>query len=199
MIHIGFVGNCQLLSLCFFTQFLLKENQEYTVRYISYDNTFNIHIDKWSDKCNNKILDYSEGIEYLMKCDYIIYNKIKKDTSIFFNTECIESYAKQNCKLISITSIYIQIEKYYQDISELLYRDITLNNTIKISTIIYEYMKDKELVNIKDLLITKNHPTTFLFLIIINKLCEIIEISSYSKEVFDLLIKNNNIMELPMC
>lgn len=60
-------------------------------------------------------------------------------------------------------------------------------------------MKDKELVNIKDLLITKNHPTTFLFLIIINKLCEIIEISSYSKEVFDILIKNNNIMELPMC
>lgn len=67
-----------IITMFFFTQFLLKENQEYTVRYISYDNTFNIHIDKWADKCNNKILDYSEGIEYLMKCDYIIYNKIKK-------------------------------------------------------------------------------------------------------------------------
>jgi hypothetical protein len=199
MIYIGFVGNCQLLSLCFYTQFLLRENNEYTVRYISYDNAFNVHIESWADKCNNKILNYSDGIEYLKKCDFIIYNKIKSTSSVYFNTECIMSYAKEDCKLISITSIFIIFEKYYQDISELLYRDIQLDNTIKISIIIYEYMKNKDLNCLHDLLITKNHPTTLLFLNIIDKICDIINIPSYNKETVDFLIQNRNLMELPLC
>lgn len=198
MITIGFVGNCQLLSLCFYTQFLLKDNPEYTVRYVCYDNSFHEHLDRWSDKCHSKILDYSEGIDYLMKCDYIIYNKIKDRTSVFFNADALQSYAKPSCVLVSITSIFIELDKYQTGVSELLYRDIIQCNTIKVSTMIYEYMK-QEGKQLSDLLITKNHPTTYLFMVIMEELCNIMGLKPYGRELFNTLVQNRNLMELPLC
>ena len=190
MIYIGIVGNCQMVSICFFLQKLL-ENKEYDIRWISYSDVFNIHLSEWSDKCKNKILNVQEGIEFIKKCDYILYQKIRKETSPYFNTEDLKNYKKPTAKIFSISKILVPFENYQESILKFKEVDEDENNNIKVSKII------ENIKNINIILINKYHPTTFLFLEIIKHICRHIGVNFFSPNVYHNLIKRPNIMGLP--
>ena len=189
MIYIGIVGNCQMVSICFFLQKLL-ENKEYDIRWISYSDAFNIHLTQWSDKCKNKILNVHEGIEFIKKSDYILYQKIRKETSPYFNTEDLENYKKPTAKIFSISKIFVPFENYQESILKFKEVDENENNNIKVSKII------ENIKNINIILINKYHPTTFLFLEIIKHICRHIDVDFFPPKVYHNLIRRPNIMGL---
>lgn len=191
MISIGFIGNCQTVSLCYFLQELLQGNTNYKIQWCCYEDDFKEIIEKerWADKCKNKIYNKTESMRFLEGCDYIIYQHISEDTSPFFNTKCLEYYAKDTCKLISMPCIYLKYDSYDTSILELKKREKTQNVTITVSNL---FTKE----NYKNLLLTYNHPTTFLFLELLKQICKIMNIEFFNKEQIDNYLKDKNHMGL---
>ena len=191
-IKIAFVGNCQMVSLCYFLQQLLGL-QLFDIKWINYNDAFATHLHSWSDKCLHKILNANEGIEFLKNCDSIIYQNIKRETSPFFNSENIFSYKKKECLLISITSIHLDINSYDESINKLKEIDDNNNNTIKVSRIIEKYYPHHKLL----LSLSLNHPSTFLFLEILREICSIMNIPFFKENVYNTFCRNSNFMDLP--
>lgn len=188
--HITFIGNCQTLSLCFFFQELL-ENQNYSVYWISYDDEFNEHVQDWTDKCKNKILFQDEAIERIEESDIIIYQEIRLDKSAFSNREKLLEIKKETCRLITVPSIRFDYNHYEKSINKLIIRENTKNTDIKVSNIFNKFKKYK-------LMLSPRHPKTSLFLEMVKELCKFIDIPFFTKEKYKTFIENNNFMELPI-
>ena len=188
MINITFIGNCQTVSLCFYFQKLLLHKNFY-VSWISYGDKFTKHLSKWSDKCINKIINYDDGIKQIKKSDIIIYQQIGLHKSTFCNTETLRSL-NNNCKLILIPSIYVNYNDFENSIKELINRETKNNVDIKVSNILLKFKN-------KNLMLTQNHPKTFLFMELVKLLCEIVNIDFFTKEQYYHFIRNENYMGLP--
>ena len=191
MIYIGLVGNCQTVGLCILLQELIKDNSNYSVYWCCYGDEFIQHLTDWSDDCN-KILNYQESVNYLKKCDFIIYQNVCEEKSPFLNKKCIQSYKKPDTKLISISSIYLNYDYFDASIIELQKREIEHNITIPVSDIFLKY-KDTD----KQLLLNVHHPTTLLFFEILKIICSMIGIGFYDDDTYNYYVQNKNYVKLP--
>lgn len=72
---ITFIGNCQTTSLCFYFQELLGD---YNIYWLLYDNQFIKHLNEWSDKVKNKIINYDISLDIIKNSDVIVYQEISK-------------------------------------------------------------------------------------------------------------------------
>lgn len=177
--NITFIGNCQILSLCFyFQQLLLQEN----ICYVLYDEIFKQDLGCWSMKCKNIILDYNETIQKIKDSDIIIYQNLS-------NRNTLSEITKKSCKLIKIPYIYLHYDDFDNSIRELIERENKNNVNIKISNLFYKF-KDN------NLMLTYKHPTTFLFMEIIKIICDLLNINFFTEEQYNHFIKNKNYMEL---
>jgi len=186
--NITFIGNCQTVSLCFYFQQLLNENNN--ICWVLYGEEFKPHIDDWSVKCKNKITDYDESLKKLKDSDIIIYQNIDVKKSLFSNTDTLREIAKNTCKLIKIPSIHLIYDDFDNSIKELINRENENNVDIKISNILYNF-KDT------NLMLTCWHPKTFLFMEVIKVLCNLLNYNFFTEEQYNNFLKNENYMELP--
>jgi hypothetical protein len=186
--NITFIGNCQTLTLCFYFQQLLNENNN--IYWILYGEEFKEHLGNWSVKCKNKIIDYHDSIQQIKDSDIIIYQEIDVKKSLFSNTNMLCLIKKNTCKLIKIASIYLIYDDFNNSINELIHRENENNVDIKISNILYKF-KD---IN---LMLTSNHPKTFVFMEIIKLLCNLLNYNFFTEEQYNNFLKNENYMELP--
>lgn len=186
---ITFIGNCQLISLCFFFQELQQIDN--TVYWVSYSDNFNKHLAMWSDKCKNKILNYDDGIKVIENSDVIIYQNISLEKSFFCNKETLNKIKKNSCIMIQLPHIYFDYNDYNNSIIELEKRENKKNVDLKVSPIFKNYKNH-------NLMISKKHPKTFLFLRITYILCCILNIQYFTKDKYYTYLKNDNYMELPI-
>ena len=184
--NITFIGNCQTVALCFYFQQLLNEN----ICWVLYGEEFKPHINDWTMKCKNKILDYDKSIQTIKDSDIIIYQNINVNKSSFSNTNTLNEIKKNSCKLIKIPSIYLVYNDFDNSIKELINRENENNVDIKISNIFYNF-KDT------NLMLTCCHPKTFLFMEIIKVLCNLLNYNFFTEEQYNNFLKNENYMELP--
>lgn len=184
--NITFIGNCQMLSLCFYFQQLLPE---YTISWCLYGEEFRPHVMKYSDKCKNKILDFDKSIEQIKQSHIILYQEIAKDKSSFSNSIMLHELAP-SARFIKLPSIYLNYEKYVSSIAELQTRETEKEVDIKVSAIFNKYRSQR-------LMLTVFHPTTFLFLEVVKDICDILHITYFSEEQCKRFLQNNNYMELP--
>ena len=187
--NITFIGNCQTVSLCFYFQQLLNENNN--ICWILYGEEFKEHLTEWSAKCKNKIIDYDNSIQKIKDSDVIIYQNIDVNKSLFSNTTKLREITKNSCKLITIPSIHLIHNDFDSSIKELINRENKNNVDIKISNILYNF-KDK------NLMLTWNHPNTFLFMEVIKLLCNLLNLNFFTEEQYNNFLKNENYMELPI-
>ena len=194
MIRIGFVGNCQTLGLLFFFKDLVRD-LNYELKWICYreplPNWKIIRRAKTIFDCEQNIIqDIEEKINYLKKCNYIIYQPIKEETSINFNFKKILSYSNKNCKLISFITIFITKNRNFKkQIKELSRREQYYNTNIKISNFLKNYEG-----NCEKIMLSRNHPTTITFLELIKQICNIININFFDDT--SKYLKNINFIHL---
>ena len=203
MRNIGFIGNCQMIGLCFYLQELL--GNKYNIRWCLYTEKFKpslykrriidnlgrkIELKHWADKCRNKIIRYDDSMNFVKSCDVIIYQKISIQTSKFFNEENILKIKKPDAKLIKLPSIFINYKNYDRSLLELQKRENQNNVDIFVSQII-----DKNKPT--NIMLSINHPTTFLFLEILKEICIILKINFFTNDQYLFFMKNMNFMELP--
>lgn len=186
---IAFIGNCQVLTLCYYFQELLK-NTNYTTMWLLYGDEFKQHLGNWANKCNNKIINYDESIENIKICDIIIYQEIVTNKSEFSNTKFLQETKKDNCRLIKIPSIHFDYKHFNLSLKQLQERENLNNTDIKVSHL-FEKFKDY------NLMLTPNHPKTCLFLEIVKELCLLLNINFFTKKQCMVFLKNSNFMELP--
>jgi hypothetical protein len=184
-----FIGNCQTLSLCFYFQQLLN-NENDNVFWILYGEEFKQHLGNWSDKCKNKIYDYDCAVQQIKNSDFIIYQEIKTNKSAISNTIFLQEHKKDDCRLIKIPSIYFDYNDFDNSLLQLQTLETTNNTDIKVSNILNRYKN-------YTLMLTINHPKTSLFLQLVNELCILINIPFFSKKQYYFFLKNKNFMELP--
>ena len=141
-------------------------------------------------KCKNKIIDYDNSIQTIKDSDIIIYQNIDVNKSLFSNTNTLSEIKKNSCKLIKIPSIYLNYNDFNNSIKELINRENENNVDIQISNILYKF-KDR------NLMLTCNHPNTFLFMEVIKVLCNLLNYNFFTEEQYTHFLKNNNYMELP--
>ena len=158
--NITFIGNCQLISLCFYFQQLLSNKDNY-VCWVNYGDEILPHLGNWAEKCKNKIIDYDVSIETIKNSDIIIYQEISLSISSISNTNKLSKLKKNNCKLIKIPSIHLTYSDFDNSIQEIIKRENTNNVDIKVSDLFVKYRD-------RNLMITNNHPKTFLFLSILD-------------------------------
>ena len=91
--NIVFIGNCQTVSLCFYFQQLLSD---YNIKWVLYGDEFKPHLNSWSDKVKDKILDYHIAYDLLKNSDAIIFQEISREKSEFSNTETLEIIKKNH-------------------------------------------------------------------------------------------------------
>lgn len=191
MIHIAFIGNCQTVSLCFYLQQLLINNNDYKISWCLYGDEFkSILNNAFAIKCNNKIIDYTESLKYINNCDYIIYQTISKEKSPLLNEDNILLNIKNNAKLIKIPSIYFDNNSTINSMKELKNREFANNVTIPVSHFFEKY-------NYDELMLTVWHPTTFLFLEILKKITVILNIDFFSVDKYNHFISDKNYIGLP--
>jgi hypothetical protein len=178
-----------MVSLCFYFQQLLK-SKNYNICWVLYGEEFKKHLCKWSIKCKNKILDYDNSIDKVKNSDIIIYQNISLDKTLFSNTKILQKIKKNTCKLIQLPSIYLFYDDFDNSIKNLISRENKNNVDIRVSNILYKYKKH-------NLMLTYQHPNTFLFLKIIKSLCTILNIDFFTKEQYTKYLTNDNYMELP--
>jgi len=186
---ITFIGNCQMVALCYFFQQLLL-NTHHDVRWVTYGEEFLIHLAGWSDKCKNKITYYGKAIDRIKKSDVIIYQNVDKSKSSYCNTEYLKSYKQDNCKLICLPSIFFKYENFNESLRLLREREEKSYVDVKVSEIFLMF-KDKQMM------LSINHPKTFLFLFITNRLCKMLGFKFFPIEKYNLFMSNNNFMGLP--
>jgi hypothetical protein len=184
---ISFIGNCQTASLCFYFQQLLCDND---IKWLLYGDEFKQHLGGWSDKVKNKILDYNIAFDEIKNSDVIVFQEIIREKSKFSNTETLQTLKKESCILIKIPSIVLDYSNYYYSINELKKREIENKVDIIVSDIFQQYREHCLMLNIC-------HPNTFLFLEIINEICMLLNIDTFSKDSEDIFLKDNNYMKLP--
>ena len=185
--YITFIGNCQTVGLCIYFQDILKND---TSSWLLYGEEFHGHIvQKWTEKCHNKIMEYEKSIEQIKNSDVIIFQEIVKEKSLFSNTETLKSLKKESCKIIKIPSINLDYDNYDESLKELQERENMNNVDIKVSTIFEKYrLKNAE----KKLMFTSNHPKTLLFLEILNEIFLLLNIESLSLEMENCIDYKNN-------
>ena len=83
-----------------------------------------------------------------------------------------------NCQIVSLMSLQ---EKEKMNNVDILVSDIFSSNKTEINK----------------LMVTINHPTTFLLLELIRRLCIILDVSFFTDVQYALFMVNNNYMELP--
>jgi len=189
--NITFIGNCQAVSLCFYFQQLLNK-PNHNVSWVLYGEEFKQHIGNngWSVKCKNKIIDYESSIKRVKNSDIIIYQNIDINKSLFSNTNTLQEIKKSSCKLIQIPSIYLIYNDFDNSIKELINRENINNVDIKLSNILYQF-KDM------NLMLTVNHPKTFLFLEIVKILCDLLNLNFFTDQQYNKFLEKENYMELP--
>jgi hypothetical protein len=188
VMNITFIGNCQTLTLCYYFQQLLNQNNN--ICWVLYGEDFKQHLGNWSDKCKNKIIDYDDSIEKIKDSDIIIYQNINVNKSLFSNRKVLDEIKKPSCKLIQISSIYLIYSDFDNSIKELINRETTNNVDIKISNILCNFRDN-------NLMLTCNHPKTFLFMEIIKLLCNLLNYNFFTEKQYNEFLKNENYMELP--
>jgi hypothetical protein len=186
--NITFIGNCQTVSLCFFFQQLLNKNNN--ICWVLYGEEFKQHLGSWSEKCKNKIIDYDISIQKIKDSDIIIYQNVDTDKSQFSNAKTLREITKSSCKIIQIPSIYLIYNDFDNSIKELINRENHNNVDIRVSNIFYYFRNT-------NLMINRYHPNTFLFLKIVEIICNLINRRFFTKEQCNKFLKNNNYMELP--
>lgn len=195
---ITFMGNCQTLALCYYFQQLQYSNASW----ICYGEEMKrviiprkwrglfIKPNHWSDKCKNKIFNYLDQIEEIQKSDVIIYQEISTTKSYICNTKLIKELCKTSCRLIKLPCIYLEYHDYDNSIKELQARELANSVDICVSKI-FEKFRDQ------NMLLTKNHPNTFLFMQIVEELCSQLNIPFFSEERLRVFLQNNNYIDLP--
>jgi hypothetical protein len=191
MINITFIGNCQMISLCFYMQQLFKNDKNYNISWVLYSKDFIKHLGYWSIKCNNKIIKFDKIINRIINSDIIIYQNIKKNKSLFCNTETLNKLKKKSCKLLILPSIYLIYDNFDISIKKLIERENKNNVDIKVS-IIFKTFRDN------NLMLTNNHPNTFLFMAILQRICYLLNLNFFTEEKFNYFNNYYNYMELPI-
>ena len=186
--NITFIGNCQTVSLCYYFQQLLSKDNN--ICWVLYGEEFKQHLNNWSVKCKNKIIDYDNSIQTIKDSDIIIYQNIDVNKSLFSNTNTLRELTNNSCKLIKIPSIHFIYNDFSNSIKDLINRENENNVDIKVSNILYNF-KDT------NLMLTCNHPKTFLFLELIKILCNLLNYNFFTEEQYNNFLKNENYMELP--
>ena len=189
--NITFIGNCQQLSLCFYFQQLLNST-DYNICWVSYEERFNTHLGKWSDKCINKIRNEDKAIPRIKDSDIIIYSNIRIETSTFSNTSTLQEIKKSSCKLINIPFIVFDCTNFDNSITRLRNYENIHNVDIKVSDL-FDKFKDSNL----KLMLKGNHPTTFLFMEIVKILCNLLNLDFFTQEQYNNFLKDENYMKLP--
>ena len=185
--NIAFIGNCQMASLCFYFQQLLLDCN---VKFAVYGDEFLPHLGDWSNKVVNKIINYDESIEWIKTCDIVMYQEISKDKSVFSNTEVLIAIKKESCKLIKLPSIPLDYDNYDISINELKRRENENKVDIIVSDIFEKY-REARLVRVIV------HPNTFMFLEIVNKICKLLNIDTFSELKRGIFLSDDNYMNLP--
>jgi hypothetical protein len=187
---ISLLGNCQMVTLCFYLQQLLDPS-EYKINWLLYDPEFSRHLGSWSYKCKNKILKYEDSIDEIRRSDYIIYQEVIY--SNISNPMVIEKLKKKITEIIKLPSIFLDINNYEASLEELKLRENKLMVNLKVSEI-FERNRHR---NVEELLLTKNHPTTFFFMELLKEIALKLNVPFFSDEIVECFMKDRNYMELP--
>ena len=185
--NITFIGNCQTASLCFYFQQLLGDDG---IKWIVYGPEFQSHLEPFMDKVKNKIVDDDKIFDVIKNSDFIIYQEISKTKSHFCNTEILQLNKKDSCRLIKMPSIHLDYLNYDISLKELNNREIENNVDIMISDIFKKYKE-------KNLMLSICHPNTFLFLEVMDKICKLLNIDTFSEIKRNMFLEDNNYMNLP--
>ena len=193
MKYITFIGNCQLLCLCFFFQQLLP-SENYTVKWVCYGKDFERPSKrKWAQKCKNKVYNYDKVIKLIKASDIIIFQEVCPEKSLFCNKKTISSLIHKSCKLLVFPSIHINYRNYKNSLKELQRREKLNKVDITVSDIIIKHEGKNLMVNSTSI----KHPGTLFFMEITKKICEKLDLNFFSEQQYEKFIKNNNYMELP--
>lgn len=186
---IATLGSCQAISLNWYIRKLIPDAEckwvaaepfSHWKNNPAYTSTKSLY----KSQSNHNIFNIKKGVEYLKSADYIIYQKIKPNTSKFFNYWGIESYAKPSAKLVSLT--YLHYDRSVSDpIQGMAEREKELLPDIKISELILNNPKREQFIfNEKG-----THCNSVLFLEILREVCEKLEWNFFDDAMY-LEIKN---------
>lgn len=162
--------------MCFYFQ-----NLGYQASWLMYGEEFRQFLKtRWIQKVN-----HSTDVGLINDSDVIVYQEVSEETSTFCNRRVLQTLVKPTCRLIMMPCIYVELE-----LNELRARELNNKVDITVSDLMETY-KDRKLM------LTKNHPTTFLFLLVVDRLCNRLNVTTFSNDQKSLFLQNDNYMGLP--
>jgi hypothetical protein len=130
------------------------------------------------------------AIEVVEKSDVIVHQEVSKEKSLFANMETLQTLKKDSCILIKIPSIHLDYSNFNASIERLMQYETQNNVDIRVSDI---FKTNRE----QRLMLSVPHPNTFLFLELVDQICKLLKIESFSDEKRDVFLKDQNYMKLP--
>ena len=207
---IAIIGNCQMIALSFYLQ---SNTSNYLVKYCSYGNDYTPKsnqgdYDNWTEITKKTLIfNKNDSINFVKDADFIFFQVLKNndDPDRFLYHEKILEISKNTCKNFTIPSIFLHPHhKNFKDqINELENRERKNKNDILASDIIIKYeFENKHLLPNKNKyvhtnsMLTTNHPKTYIFINLTNKILKIINEPIISDELHNYYLKNDNFINL---
>jgi hypothetical protein len=208
---IAIIGNCQMQALSFFLQ---SNTSNYLVKYCSYGNdytpkTMKENHDSWAEIFKDTLIfNKNDSINFVKEADFIFCQVLANngDPDRFLYHEKILEIKKNTCEIFTIPSIFVHPHQtnFEDQISELQNRERHNKNDILSSDIIIEYeLENKNLppnnnkyVHTNSML-TTNHPKTYIFINLTNKILKILNEPIISDELHNYYSKNENFINMP--
>ena len=180
---VTFIGNCQLVALCYYMQQISDD-----ARWVCYGPEFLPFLDPWSEKCVNKILDHDGAIARVRDSDVIVYQEVVGWKSTFCNEQTLRALTP-SCTLLKVPSI--QWDYSDADILKGLQAREIANHVDITASDMFERFKDTKLM------LDICHPTTFMFLELVREICKRTGLTFFTDEQVARFLENENHMGLP--
>ena len=191
---IACVGNCQLESLAWYIKYLLPNDECWWLSF-NEERYKGYNLKKMFNKVNYKIFKKEfidnvrcphNQIDYLKSCDYLIYMILSEESSPDYHSKKIKTYLRDNCKSLSVTKYYININDYDKTLQGAISRDTTGRVQITTAKIINQNNKN-EMSPLRETQL--NHPPSNYFLKLLELICNHFEWDYFSKEDHEMFLK----------
>lgn len=176
-----------MLTLCFYLQNMLDPSK-YKVSWIRYSDDIRWHEHHFADKCKNKLENHYEIIDAISKSDLIVYQNVIGNA--YANSENLQKLKKNQSRILKLPSIVLDYKNYNHSIMELKRRESLQQVDITVSNIFEQNVN-------KNLMITHNHPKTFVFMELLKEISSRMNFTFYPNSTVECFLKDDNYMQLP--
>lgn len=182
MQKIALIGNCQTLALSVYVSNLPFAKQCF---WLCPTAEWEMWLENpaFAEHSACFIFESESALRYLSQADCLIWQKIILTKSVHLNLEAVPSHLKVNCKQVTIPCIYYKKSIGYDEMRK---KEKEKDTDLQVTAVL-DFLSEQRTYD--DLMHSEAHPTSFLLLEVVRKLCAVFDWPFFTADEYKKMLK----------